>query len=270
MYEVKQAGAKGLGVFAKVGIPRGTRIFSERPLLAIRGDQNAADVYTASRLLSSQDRLKVLQLSAHEASSALRWVQVFWYTAQQLFRDVAAKSKGTTSNSPLFIPSPSSIKEHKTMLSIFRTNNFAFGTGSAVQQALCVRIARLNHSCVPNAQGNFHEQLGRFNVHATRDIQADEEVTINYLPEHGAAQAARQERLTTGYGFACQCPACDLTSSRGREGEERRLQMQRELGAFAESVANGQTSIEVELQTMQQYILLFEEEGISGRELSTM
>jgi hypothetical protein len=270
MFEVKQAGAKGLGVFAKAGIPRGTRIFSEKPLLSIRADQTAGDVYTASRLLSSSDRHKLLQLSAHEASSALRWGQVFWYTTRQLFREVTAKFAGSVNNSPFFIPSPSTIKEHKTILGIFRTNNFAFGNESTIQQALCVQIARLNHSCVPNSQGNFHEELGRFNVHATRDIKVDEELTINYLPEHGVAQAARQERLSAGYGFACECPACDLTSSRGAKGEERRLQMQRDLGAFAESASKGETTLETELQTMQKYIRLFEEEGISGRELSTM
>jgi hypothetical protein len=273
MYEVKQAGAKGLGVFAKVRIPRGTRIFSEKPLLAIRTDQNAGDVYTASRLLSPSDRLKLLQLSAHEASSALRWMQVLWYTAKQIFSDVTVQitSQGSASNRrPLFIPSPRALKEHKHILSIFRTNNFAFGNDCTIQQALCVRIARLNHSCIPNAQGNFHEVLGRFNVHATRDIAANEELTINYLPEHGAAHAARLQRLTTGYGFTCGCPACDLGSSRGREGEQRRLKMQRDLSVFAESAEQGNVGVEMELETLRKYIRFFEDEGISGRELSSM
>jgi hypothetical protein len=273
MYEVKQAGAKGLGVFAKVSIPRGTRIFSEKPLLAIRADQNAGDIYTASRLLSPSDRLKLLQLSAHEASSVLRWTQVLWYTTKQIFVDVATKFRlkgAANNNGPFFIPSPRSVMEHKNILSIFRTNNFAFGSNSTIQQALCVRIARLNHSCVPNAQGNFHEELGRFNVHAIRDIAAHEELTISYLPEHGAAQASRQERLTTGYGFTCECPACDLESTRGREGEERRLEMQRALGVFAECAGKGDVGVEMELETMKKYIRFFEDEGISGRELSTM
>jgi hypothetical protein len=77
MYEIRSAGVKGLGIFAKSFIPRGTRIFSEQPLLAIRQDQDARHICAAFRLLSVEDRRSLMSLSHHatKESSIIRWSQ---------------------------------------------------------------------------------------------------------------------------------------------------------------------------------------------------
>ena len=129
------------------------------------------------------------------------------------------------------------------------------------------RTSRINHSCVPNAQGNFDDTLSRFNIHATRDIKTDEELTLNYLVERGAERASRQSELLTRYGFACDCPACDMKSARGRAGERRRLQVQKELRAYVE---DGAQSPEMRFQITRSFIQLLEGEDIVGRELSTL
>jgi len=157
-----------------------------------------------------------------------------------------------------------------TILSVFRTNAFALEESSKIHQAVFADVARLNHSCVPNSQGNFHDAMGCFNVHATRDIKAEEELTISYLPEHGAIQEERQQSLVEGYGFECGCPACDLTTVRGQEGEARRVSMMTELGIFAMGAAGSERNAEGELETIRSYIRLYEREEIAGRELSTM
>ncbi|KAF2432604.1 SET domain-containing protein [Tothia fuscella] len=260
MYEVRSAGAKGLGVFATSKILRGTRIFSERPTLTITAKQDidSGDIYTVFRSLSAVDQASILQLSAHVTSPFLRWTHVLWYTTKELFTSFS-------------IPRVASIRQHKSVLSIFRTNSFAIGGKSTIQQAIFARIARLNHSCVPNCQGNFDESRLCFNIHSTRDIEPQEELNISYLPEHGATHASRQANLTPAYGFECECPACDLSSTRGKDGEARRKQMQTDLAAFVERVGKGtETSPDMELGTIQKYIQLFEDEGIAGRELSTI
>jgi hypothetical protein len=268
MYEIRVSGAKGLGVFAKSFIPRGTRILSERPLLGIQLDQDAGDIYTASNLLSLQDRQRLMKLSAHitKELSFLRWSQAIWYKIRRTASSILGRSQGIQ---PLL-----SLKDHVTVLSIFRSNAFNLGSRSPIQQAVFRQISRINHSCVPNAQGNFHDTLGSLNVHATRDIQVGEELTLNYLQEEGAARESRQSRLLSGYGFTCDCPACDLTSSQGRLGEENRLQMHRKLAAFAaasEGIGDSTThKLNMGLQTILSFILLLEGEKIAGRELSTL
>jgi SET domain len=266
MYEIKTAGLKGLGVFAKELIPRGTRIFSEQPLLAIRPGRDAGDIYSASRILAPEDRRRFLGLSTHitKELKVLRWSQAAWYTVKHTAFSIFGKLGGKG------VISWPNVKEHVTVLSIFRNNAFNLGS-SKFGQAVFPRISRINHSCIPNAQGNFHEELGRFNIHATRDIMPDEELTLNYLHEHGAARESRQLRLLNGYGFTCECPACDLSLSRARHGEERRVKMHEQLAKYVEGIASGAAQgVEAELETVQRFIQLLEGEGIAGRELSTL
>lgn len=258
MYEIRTAGVKGLGAFAKSAIPRGTRIFAERPLLAISAD---GDVYGASRRLSPEAREHFMQLSTHISKqlSFLRWIQVAWYTAKHTFKSVLGQSPEDHR-----IGSKRSLQEHMKALSIFRNNVFDLGND---RRAVFRNISRINHSCIPNAQGNFNDSLDRFTIHATRRIEQGEELTISYLQEHGAMRASRQQRLLDSYGFACACPACDSATKAGRDSDERRSKLHSELAEYAQVEGN---TTEGELQLTERFIKLFEDESIAGRELSTM
>jgi hypothetical protein len=268
MWEIRSAADKGLGVFAKALIRRGTRIFSERPLLAIRHDQDASDIYPAARLLSAEDRRTFLGLSSHitKESAILRWNHAFWHILKQNVLDTYLRLQGKGEFSISGLPS---MRRHVAITSIFRSNAFDLGNAVAFQEAVFPRISRMNHSCIPNAQGNFHEPLGCFNIHAIRDIEVDEELTLNYLHEHISIRDSRQGRLLKGYGFVCECPACDLTSLRGSDGEESRIQMGKLLGDYAELVAQN-ADPEAELRTTELLLKMLEKEGVAGRELSTM
>ncbi|RDW70197.1 hypothetical protein BP5796_08594 [Coleophoma crateriformis] len=271
MWEIRLAGPKGLGVFAKSFIPRGTRIFSEKPLLAILQGQDTSALYNATKQLSPDDRASLLSLSAHvtKESSFIRWNKASWYVVKETILDLKAKLRGRNGAGNWRMPRFHAIGEHAAILSIFRSNAFKFGRTSQFHQAVFPRISRINHSCIPNAQGNFHDVLGKFNIHATRDIDADEELTLNYLQEHGALRAARQLQLLNDYGFSCDCSACDVV--RGQEGEGKRTQMLNVLRTFAEGAAQEDTQNPgEELRTMQLFINLLEGEGIAGREVATM
>ena len=263
MYEIKTAGAKGLGVFATTFIPRGTRIFSERPLLAIKAGQDAGDLYTSSRCLSLQDQQRLMRLSFHVNNELriIRWSHALWYTLKGLTRSKisASTAKGRQS-----------IFDHVAVLNIFRSNSFNIGS-RGISQALFSRISRINHSCIPNAQGNYHEEQGRFNVHATRDINIDEEVSINYLPENGFVKSSRQDQLLSGYGFSCNCPACDMANLSAQKGEADRVKFHENLGNAREELGSpGGYSTETELSMTRSFIELLEGQKITGRELSSL
>jgi len=269
MYEIRHAGAKGLGVFATSNILRGTRVFSERPLLAIRQDQNASDVYATSKLLSLKDQKQLLQLSVAltRQLSVIRWIHTLWYTLKQTALDINSSIRG---NGSFSVPTGRSIREHNTILNVFRNNAFELGSAGSIQLAVFRSISRINHSCLPNAEGNFNIAIGCFTIHALRDITPDEEIVINYLDSQSAIRETRQEKLLSGYGFACGCPACNLDLTRAVTGEDKRVKIREAFACYAETAsAEGQTS-EKELHTMQKLISLFEEEGIYGSELGVM
>lgn len=271
MIDVRNAGAKGLGVFAKKLIPRGTRIFSERPLLKFRAQDVPSSLYPAVKLLSVNDRDTLMALSSfrdREIDFMRRSIAIF-YTAGAAVSTVLSTLVGKKPFAPPpDTPQRNSISDHVEAMSIFRSNSFDIGQPGV---ALFPKIARINHSCLPNAQGNYHAELGRFNVQATRDIKADEEVSLNYVLEEGQLRHVRVEKLRGMYGFECDCPACDMSADRGKDGEERRIAMGELLKAYAERAVTGDhKDKEAEMETIMAYIALYEGEGIAGRELSNM
>lgn len=70
------------------------------------------------------------------------------------------------------------------ILGVFRSNVFQIGEGG-VGKAVFGGVSRINHECVPNSQGNWNVGMGRFNVHAVRDIEKDEVGYFLVLWERG-------------------------------------------------------------------------------------
>lgn len=285
MYEVRAAGVKGLGVFAKQLIPRGTRIFSERALLTI---PHGGDGASATAVLQSLGPLTLLQRGALLGLSGgapsrdvviLRWGQVAWYRMLEAFGILRSRVAARTDFSPKIgaegvqIRRPSialSLREHVQILAIFRSNAFNIGMD---RQAVFPHIARINHSCIPNAQGHFHEGLERLNIHATRDIVDGEELTINYLKETGVTlRRQRQGKLRESYGFDCDCAACDTNSKIGRDGERQRLETLAKLAKFAQEATEdgaARQDADSELAMMMVMVKLLENQGLTGRTLSS-
>lgn len=250
MYKIRDAGIKGLGVFATTSIPRGTRILAEHPLFTVKSEREA---YGASRKLDVEDRDWLMQLSIDT-------------NKRPTVTDLANSSWNLIRSG--ISPNSANIKDHDIILAVFRNNNFDIGNGT---QALFRDICRINHSCVPNGQGNFNKALGKFSIHAVRPIDSEEEVTISYLDEHGAPTHSRQSRLSDGYGFNCTCPICEFSTDLSRRSEERRLNMRRMLMEHAQRMpTDDKDDHEKGLKVLQGLIELFEKDGLAGRELSTM
>lgn len=283
MYEIRSAGVKGLGVFARQLIPRGTRIFSERPLLSITHGGDGAEAGAVLRglgALTPAQRKTLLDLSGgapRRDVAWLRWAQVAWYRTLEALRALNTRRTDGLSTpghdeKTQYEPTGLSLRigEYVRILAIFRSNAFDIGLD---RQAVFPSISRINHSCIPSAEGNFHEGLGKLNVHATRDIHDGEEVMINYLKETGVAlREQRQTKLLEGYGFDCNCPACDAKSQRGQAGEARRVDVLSALAKYAQDVAltrTPQQGTEAELAMMAVMVKLFEDEGLTGRALSS-
>lgn len=250
MYRVSHAGAKGYGVFATRPIARGTRIIADRILLSI--DNKDTSVLDAAARLSPEDRHGLLSLSMNNAK-------------QRSLAYLAAAAWGS-------FPSLASIGRGRDLLNIFYNNNFSL-SGTSGKRAVFLTVARLNHSCVPNAQGNLNTALpgSQFTIHALREIAYGEEITISYLHDELAIRSARQKRLKEGYGFECACEICSIKGSGGRheQSHQRRLKIQELLAAFSgQQAAPGCTSGEFDLT--KTVIDAYEQEGLAGRELASL
>lgn len=61
-----------------------------------------------------------------------------------------------------------------------------------------------NHACHHNAHHAWNEKLGAVTVYALKDIEVDEQITINYNP----ANIVDPERLLAMYNIKCRCEWC--------------------------------------------------------------
>jgi hypothetical protein len=200
-YIVQISPGSGLGVFATHTLDIGAIILREPPIIQIsRPDYLKGSGYPINEVtkvvrheyskLSSEAQNEVLSLTYHAKPGEL----------------------ASLNNDPVGV--------------IFRTNAYNTGTGFG----LFPKIARINHSCRPNAAYYWHEVLGRRIVHATRPIAEGEEITVSYIPLT-LSQPERQSRLNR-YGFTCKCAVCSLPNPHLALSDTRRIDINTALIAF--------------------------------------
>lgn len=250
MFEVRHAGVKGFGIFASQFIPRGSRIIAERALLSVNNHNTC--ILTAAKKLSVKDHGILMRLSLNESKPSYSpgIISAAW---KAFSFDAKAVGQG------------------RNTLNIFYNNNFALSDELGTR-AVFPTVARINHSCVPNSQGNFNDNLESFTIYATRDIAIGEEVTISYLHDQLGLRAARQAKLHDGYGFHCACELCSGTSQRRRESRQRRSEIQSRLKAFAlqQAPVCTQKAALQKLALTRLVIDAHEQEGLAGRELASL
>nr|POE53544.1 set domain-containing protein 5 [Quercus suber] len=93
---------------------------------------------------------------------------------------------------------------------IMRTNALPCGSGSTIG-AVYTTICRINHSCVANCHNNWNDARRLETIHAVRNIQAGEEITICY--SKGGRSEDRQTELKQAFGFDCTCATCALPAA---------------------------------------------------------
>ncbi|CAG8957140.1 hypothetical protein HYFRA_00009341 [Hymenoscyphus fraxineus] len=75
-------------------------------------------------------------------------------------------------------------------------------------RVLCTTVARINHSCLPNAMGNMNWLTHCYTVQVLHDIVEGEEITINYIDVE-LPKEQRDARLKAIWNFECRCLLCD-------------------------------------------------------------
>ena len=85
-------------------------------------------------------------------------------------------------------------------------------------------ICLINHSCVPNSQHSWNSMKNSQMIHAVRDIEEGEEITICYGKQ--GAFDARHDFLIESFGFECDCSVCSLPIPERQESDARRIRIE--------------------------------------------
>lgn len=181
MYIIKDVPGKGKGLIATSRIPKGTRILSEEPIIRLPAAEN--DVERLKKLVRDQ----VNALTPAQKDSFL--------SMHNLYKN----------------------DDGEPYLGICRTNGLPLRDDEG---GIFLDACRINHSCANNAQKRWNENIKRYTVHAMRDIEEGEEITIYYLGIFNSRKE-RQETLQRKFGFDCACSLCSLPSDQSEESDRR-------------------------------------------------
>jgi SET domain len=225
MYALQDVLGKGKGLVAIEKISKGTRILSEEPIIAIpRNGMN-------SERLQISIYQQVATLSEHQQRAFLSMHNIHPY------RDAAERYLG-----------------------IFQTNSLpaeAVGDKGAIFLEAC----RINHACDNNAQKSWNEKIKRHTVHALRDINKGEEITITYLAPL-KNRKARQKALQERFGFTCLCRLCSLPPEQSQESDRRLEEIHRLDGVIDQLGTEGILVSPLRtLRYFDQQVRLYHEQG---------
>ncbi|KAJ4369334.1 hypothetical protein N0V86_009165 [Didymella sp. IMI 355093] len=216
------------GLFATQKIEAGTRIISERPLFTLPapGDQ-VPQLMTAYENLSKtdQDAIWNLRPAAAESSDTLMSLR---YLTDRLALDLqnivcAPDDRNTLKDKATLIEMGPKLKyamEVYRVAARWHANRCSLLDMPHEQRAdlpngtpitgLFIERAHLRHSCVPNCFASYDAELGRMNVHVTREVQPGEELTCSSFADnmyYSTAEDRKEELLN--WGLTCSCEACD-------------------------------------------------------------
>ncbi|RSL44295.1 hypothetical protein CEP53_011295 [Fusarium sp. AF-6] len=178
MYAIRDVPGKGKGLIATRPIPKGTRILAEAPIFT-------------NPVVSEIQNIKT---------------------------DVIRKVRNLT-------PAQKTAYFNLTRLDMFNSEDPAWGVfcsnclrGPAEDiHGLYLIASRVNHACLNNAHDSWNRILEKLTLHALRDIEEGEEITICYL-NRLRDRAGRQAGLR---GFTCTCSLCSLEGQRLQESDQR-------------------------------------------------
>lgn len=228
LYAIKLIPGRDLGCVATSKIPKGTRILVESPLFIV-------PKVTANEQAVDNDLLKELKGLTKEQ--------------QHDFFSLHNAHKGKCS----------------PVIGITKTNAIPFGSRGAAG-GIFPRAARINHSCRQNSQNSWNHNLGKLTVHAFRDIEEGEEITIAYV-DGSECFDARKDILEEAFGFSCECELCSLTVE---ETKKRDLRLQ-EMARLDDSLGNGRRIMSKPLDCLRDAYTIFcmlNEEGAIGSRIS--
>ncbi|PUU75000.1 hypothetical protein B9Z19DRAFT_1067790 [Tuber borchii] len=191
LYSFTHVPGKGMGIVANYYIRRGTRIISDAPLFKIPN-------YTSDPAAVTTHVTKELKGKSKDE--------------QRMFLS-------------LFNAYP---KDYMPFYGITKTNALPLGPDSE-HAGLFLTVARLNHSCSPNASHAWNSNTGTETIHAIRDILRGEEVTICYIGSDKSCRdrEGRRKELAAVFKFECHCTVCDLAPEQSLASDKRRAEIEK-------------------------------------------
>ncbi|GIQ82636.1 hypothetical protein KIPB_003805 [Kipferlia bialata] len=146
----------------------------------------------------------------------------------------------------------------KTVQGIMATTSFACEEAAAIpppyHSAILLTGSRFNHSCDPNVTRYWDSTKNVMVFHASRDIDAGEQLFVSYLPisDTYADRKARIDR----YHFECKCRHC-TASPEERAARDHIAQLNKDMTASCQALVKEKKYAEI-AEIMKKHLALTE------------
>ena len=192
-FEVRSIENKGMGMVASRAIKAGELVISEMPTFVIRGTLEEPDLKQGIIHSAAWDLL------APERREALL----------SLANSFAPEDQA-------HVPGTHSTNWYHSSITERVEPDHALDVHSLYET-----LSRANHTCSPNVQYSFHWDIFSGQFHALRDIEAGEEISIQYWALL-VDWEERQKDLVDHFRFSCTCGPCSLTGEARAQSDKRR------------------------------------------------
>jgi hypothetical protein len=228
VYSIVDIEGKGKGMAATVKIAKGTRLLSEKALIRIPG--------------ATTGDVKIARLVAKELKKITPVERKAYHELANVNGDEPSEAWG-----------------------IFTTNSFAI-SGRESFDAVFLEISRINHACRANAFFCWNRNIGKATIHALRDIEEGEEITISYEVKV-QPYPARHAHMKEGYAFDCKCELCSLFPAE-RAKSDLHLSSIEYIDAAVRQYTIPQIKVPFGLKAMHTKINLLKEEGLFDNQMA--
>ncbi|KAJ9501435.1 hypothetical protein H2202_003229 [Exophiala xenobiotica] len=216
---VQDIPGKGKGVVAKRDLHRGDRITAFTPYLLVHMESE----------LSIDEREKFLAIAVDQLPAAS---QEHYFSLATIWDEAGYEVQD-----------------------VVKANGFEMQVGGQMHVAVFPETSRMNHACSPNAQYYLEPDLLTHFVHASRDIAADEEITISYAPPL-RFHDARQKYLLDYFHFTCTCSRCQ-----NGVASDHALH---DIDVLQSSLGNWKPESTASVKKAEELIRLYKQEGLDG------
>ena len=192
---VRDLPGRGNGLVATKKLSMGDLIVSDSAVIRVEAD---IDTWSAGPEIQRQ----VDKLSSSDKE------QFYSLTKMQKLLEICDAFTEAAGDDDDKLSKASQVLRYRDVTAIFYNNDI---TSEDDCKCLYLTLALLNHSCSPNSCWSQSAQNSEImELRAIRDIEAGDEVVVNYVCVEGrfVETKTRQEMLLKGWNFNCQCDLC--------------------------------------------------------------
>lgn len=207
LVEIRPAGELGRGLFTQTKIAKGAIALVEKAFEFARGidESGLITIRVVNDLSRNAPEIHIGEDLVARTIFKLQNMSAIW---RRQFFDLHDNGYGDNLIKACPEVDGQIVLDSFLIHTIVRLNSMSCGPPSQPgrDRGIWITGSRVNHSCAANCDVEFHGDM--LLLRPNLDIEAGEQLTLNYVPLQGLDQLQRRRVLKANWDFDCKCSLC--------------------------------------------------------------